>query len=75
MHRCICNDNKGPGEHGQTRNIVPIGQSVESKGTQDRCTRYLDVETIFVIDQGEEGDLVDNEGFKSIVEDRELNPR
>lgn len=69
MHRCICNDNKGAGDHGQTRNIVPVGQSVEPKGTQDRCTRHLDVETIFVIDQSEEGDLVYNEGLESIMED------
>lgn len=72
MHRCICNDNEGPGDHGQPCNIVPVRQSIETKGTQDRCTRHLDIQAIFVIDQGKESYLIDNEGFESVMENRQL---
>lgn len=72
MHRCICNDNEGRRDHSQARDIVPIGQGIKPKGTKNRCTRHLNVKAVLVINQGKEGDLIDNEGLEPVVENREL---
>lgn len=69
MHRSICNDDKDPGDYGEANHIVPESKGVETEGAQDRGSRNFNVQAILVVDQGEEGDLVDNKGFKAIVED------
>ena len=72
MHSDVCNHDECSRENGEPNDIFPQSQVVESKSTQDRCAGYFDVETVFVIDQSKECDFVDNESFKAVVEDREL---
>jgi hypothetical protein len=69
VHRSVCNDDKGPGDYSEANHVVPESKGVETEGTQDRGSRNLNVQAILVVNQGEEGDLVDNKGFKAIVED------
>lgn len=72
MHSDVGDHNKGPGEDGETDDILPQGEVVEPKSTQDRSARHFDVETVFVVDERQEGDFVDDETFETVVEDREL---
>lgn len=72
MHSHIGDHDESPRENGKTNDIFPQSKVVESKCTQDRCARHLDVEAVFVIDESKEGDFVDNETFETVVEDREL---
>jgi hypothetical protein len=69
VHRSVCNDDKGPGNHGKANHIVPISKGVETEGTQDRGSRNFNVQAVLVVNQGEEGDLIDDKSFKAIVED------
>lgn len=68
MHRSVRNDDKCAGDHGETDNIVPIGKGIKAKCAQDRCARHFDIQAVLVVNQSEEGNLVDNQGFKAIVE-------
>jgi hypothetical protein len=72
MHRSVCNDDKGPRNHSEANNIVPISKSVETECTQDRGSGNFNVQAILVVDQGEEGDFVNNKSFEAIMEDRQL---
>lgn len=72
MHGSIGNHDESPGKDGQTHDIVPIGESVETKSAQNRSTGYLNIQAILVIDQCQESDLVDDKGLKTVVEDGEL---
>lgn len=69
MHRSVCDDDKRPGDYSETNRIVPESKRVETEGAQDRGSGNLNIQAILVVDQGEEGDLVNNKGFKAIVED------
>lgn len=69
MHRAVCNDDKGPRNHSKADHIMPISKGVEAKCAQDGGSGNLDVKTIFVVNQGEEGDLVNNKSFEAIMED------
>ena len=73
MHGTVCNENERSRDYSKSNHVVPIGQGVETKSAQDRGTRHLDVQTILVINQGKVGHFIDNQGFKSIVEDRQLS--
>jgi hypothetical protein len=68
MHRSVCNDDKGPRDHSEANHIVPISKGVESEGTQDRGSGNFNVQAVLVVNQREEGDLVNNKSFKAIVE-------
>lgn len=69
MHRSVCNNDKGPGNHSKANHIVPISKGVETEGTQDRGSGNFNVQAILVVNQGEEGDLVNNKSFEAIMED------
>lgn len=72
MHSDISDHYESPREDGETNDILPQSEVVKPKSTQDRCARYFDVETVFVIDESKECHFVDNEAFETVVEDREL---
>ena len=72
MHGEIGDYNESPGENTETDDIFPQGQIVESKRTQDGGAGDFNVQTVFVIDESEEGDFVDDKTFEAVVEDREL---
>lgn len=69
MHCSVCDDDKGPGDYSEANHIVPESKGVETEGAQDRGSRNLNVQAILVVNQGEEGDLVNNKGFKAVMED------
>ncbi len=48
---------------------MPQRQSVKAKSAKDRGAGDFDVETVFVVDEGEVSDLVDDEAFETVVED------
>lgn len=51
MHGCVGHDDGNTGDNAQTGYVIPQGEVVETKGTQDRRTRNFDVEAIFMINQ------------------------
>ena len=69
VHRSVCNDDKGPRNHSEANHIVPESKRVEAECAQDRGSGDFDVQAILVVNQSQEGDLVDNQGFEAIMED------
>lgn len=69
MHRSVCNNQEGTGNHRKADDVGPVRECIEPKGAQNRCTGYFYIQAIFVVDQSEEGHLVDNESLETIVED------
>ena len=47
-------------------------KDLEAEGAEYRRSWYFDIEAIFVVDQGEVFDFVDNETLEAVVEYREL---
>ena len=72
MHGDIGDHDERPGEDTQTNDIFPQSQIVESKSAQDGCAGHFNVQAVFVIDESEEGNFVDDKTFEAVVEDREL---
>lgn len=70
MHRCVCDNDKRPGDDGQPNDIAPHGERIESECTQYGCTRHFDVQTVFVVNQSEICDFVDDQPFKAVMENR-----
>lgn len=46
MHGAISEDNESGGKDGKANDIVPKGENIEAKGTEDGCAWDFDVETI-----------------------------
>lgn len=69
MHRDISNYNESCRENGKTNNVIPQSAIIESECAENRCAGDFDVEAVFVIDQGEVFDFIDNEAFEPVVED------
>lgn len=72
MHRPVCNDDERSRNHGEANDIVPVRLRVEAEGTQDRSSGHFNVQPVLVVDQGEEGHLIDDEGLEAVVEDGQL---
>lgn len=50
MHRYVCNHKEGTRENGESNHILPECECIESKGTENRSPRNLDIKSIFVVD-------------------------
>jgi hypothetical protein len=72
MHSKIGQQDKRAAKHTQTNTILPQSLGVEAKGAKNSGARNLNIETIFVIDEGEVFDFIYNEAFESVMEDGEL---
>ncbi len=72
MHRDISNYNERGRKNAEADNVIPQSTIVEAKGTEDGCAGDFDVQAVFVVDQGEVFDFVDDETFEAVVEDRKL---
>lgn len=72
MHSRVSNHNESTREDGKPNDIVPQAAVVESESAEDGGAWNFNVEAIFVVDQGEVFDFVDDEAFEPVVEDREL---
>lgn len=72
MHRPVRNDDERSRNHGEANDIVPVRLRVEAEGTQDRSSGHFNVQPVLVVDQGEEGHLIDDEGLEAVVEDGQL---
>jgi hypothetical protein len=68
MHCSIGKDNKDGAEYTQTDGVNPQMVVVETKRAEDCRTRDLDVEAVFVVDETQSPDFVDDETFESVVE-------
>lgn len=74
MHRSVSNNDESAGKDGKAYDIGPEGERVEAKGREDGGSGDFNVEAVFMVDEGEVFDFVDNEGFKAVVEYRKLFP-
>lgn len=68
MHCTVCNDDKRTGNHSKSNHVIPIGLGVKAESAQDRGTGDFNIQTVLVINQGEVCHFIDNQGFKSIME-------
>lgn len=74
MHRSVRNDDESAGKDGEANYIGPEGKGVEAKGREDGGSRDFNVEAVFVVDEGEVFDFVDNQAFEAVMEYRKLFP-
>ena len=72
MHRKISQEDKSPAVHTQPYAILPQSLYVEAKGAEDGGSGDFNVKTVFVVDEGEVFDFVDDEAFEGVVEDGQL---
>lgn len=70
MHRRIRQHDKRATKHREADTILPQGSGVETKRAENRGAGDFDVEAVFVVDEGEIFDFVDDEAFEGVVEDR-----
>lgn len=70
MHSQICQHNERATIHGESDAIPPQRLDVEAEAAQDGGAGDFDVEAVFVVDEGEVLDLVYDEAFEGVVEDR-----
>ena len=71
MHRGISQHNENTSKDRQLDDIWPQRQRIKAKRAQDGRTGDGDVEPVFLVHERQEGDLVDNQGFEGVVEDRD----
>ena len=69
MHGTICYDDEGPREYGKANDVCPQCQVVETEDAKDRSSGYFDVEAIFMINQCQVFDFVDDECFEAVMKD------
>lgn len=69
VHRQIRKHDEGAAVHSQANTIAPQRLDIEAEAAQDRGPGDFDVEAVFVVDEGEVLDLVDDEAFEGVVED------
>ena len=69
MHSRIRQHHKRTGKHTQPNTILPQRLCVETKRAEDSGARDFNVEAVFVVDEGEVLDFVDDEAFEGVVED------
>lgn len=74
MHRSVRNDDERAGKDGEANDISPDGKRVEAKGREDGGSGNFNVKTVFMVDEGEVFDFVDNKGFEAVVEYGKLYP-
>jgi hypothetical protein len=68
MHATIGQHNKHSAEDSQPDGIHLQRSIVEAKRAQDRRTRNFYVEAILMVDQTKWSDFIDDEAFKTVVE-------
>jgi hypothetical protein len=70
MHSKIGKHNECTTIYGQPNTILPQRLHVEAKAAENRRARDLNVQTVFVVNEREVLDFIDNEAFKGIVKYR-----
>ena len=69
MHSNVRQDEKHRTEDGKTDAVVPEAADFEAKGSKDRRAGDLEVEAVFLVREAKITGLIDDEAFKSEVED------
>lgn len=70
MHRTIRQHDERRAKHSKTNDILPQSLCIEAKGAQNRRPRNFNVDAVFVVDQAEILDFIDDDAFKSVMEYR-----
>ena len=60
MHSAIRDYQQHSAEDGQTQDIGPEGENVEAERAEDGGAGDFDVETVLLLDEGEEPDFVNH---------------
>jgi hypothetical protein len=68
MHRSVGKHDKDSAEYAQTEGVNPQMIVVETKRAEDCCARDFNVEAVFMVDETQRPDFVDDETFEPIVE-------
>lgn len=70
MHSRIRQNDERTAIHSQPNTISPERLHIEAKAAQDGGARHFDIEAVFVVDEREVFDFVNDEAFESVVEYR-----
>jgi hypothetical protein len=73
VHSEVRQDNERAAIHRQTYAIPPERLDIESETAQNSRPRDFDIKSVFMIDQAEILDLVDNQALKRVVEYGQLS--
>ena len=60
MHSRVRYHDKCRREDGETNDIPPQSQDLKAKSAEDGCSGDFDVETIFMVDQGEKSHFIND---------------
>lgn len=69
MHSQVRKHHKRTTKDSQTDTVLPQRLCVEAKRAQDSGARDFDIKAVFVVDEREVFDFVDDEAFEGVVED------
>ena len=72
VHGSVAHDEEDAAVDGEADGVVPQREHIEAKRAQNRRAGHFDVEAVFLVDEGEVADFVDDETFEAVVEDGEL---
>jgi len=72
VHSSVSQDEEDTTVDSKADSVVPQRENVEAERAQNRRAGDFDVEAVFLVDEREVADFVDDEAFKTVVEDREL---
>lgn len=72
MQTHISRDQKRTADNAQANGILPQREVIEAERGQDRGAGDVDFQAVFVVDEAEVADFVDNQAFEGEVKDREL---
>lgn len=67
MHAQIRNDDESSSENGQSDSISRQTLVVKAKAAEYRSPRHLNIDAVFVVDERQSLDLVDDETLKAIM--------
>jgi hypothetical protein len=69
MHSQIRKQHKRSRKHPQPNAVCPQCLRIEAEGAQNSGAGNFDIETVFVVDEGEVFDFVYDEAFEGVVKD------
>lgn len=72
MHSRISEHQEHSAVDGESNSILPQSKDVESERAQNGRSGYFDVETVLLVHERQVANLVYDQAFESVMEDREL---
>lgn len=73
MQRRISKHKEDSAKDREANCVVPQAQHVKPEARQNRTSRDFNVQAVFLVDERQVADFIDDQAFESEVEDRKLH--